>query len=455
MFRRYDGGDKVYRSIIPGFFLTFSLFFALFVLIVLPLSVGAEAPTVMAVGEYIMGEGETPAVAKERALMNAIRAAAENTAVYIESYSKDNNLTLTKDEASVLARAVVEVTDKHYEEFKSASGGICFRVTISARVSSDNLNLLRSRMQDKLADEELKQLQASYDESQRELEQLKRKLAGAVGDDKRNIEKSIAANEQRFTAAQWFERGYNLMAKEKNCQAAIMAFSEAIALNPLSASAYTNRGSAYAALRQHEAAFADYTKAIELDPQNTRAYYNRGNLFYYLMQYKLAIVDYDKAIAIDPQYEHAYNNRGLAYYDSKQYQLAMADFDKALELDPQDSRGFFNRGLLYADLKQYKQAIANFDKAVSLEPHNAAAFTNRGYAFFDLEQYEQAIADFDRVIEITPRDASVYFNKGLALSMLNRNQEAIAAFRKCVEFSNDYNWSEQAKKYIRKLDGQP
>ncbi len=427
----------------------------LFALVAGPLPAWAEATTVTAVGEYTMGEGETPAVAKERAFITAVRAAAEQTVVYIESYSKANNFALTKDEAAMLARAVAEVTDKRHEELKPAAGGIRFRVTIVAKVSSDSLGLLRSSLQDKLAAEELKLLQASYDESQRELEQLKRQLAGATGADKVNIVKSIAVNEQRFTAAQWFERGYELAMKQRNYQAAIEAYSAAIASNPHHSSAYNNRGAAYAMLRQHESAFDDYTKAIEINPQNARAYYNRGNLFQYLLQYKLAIADYDKAIAINPKYEHAYNNRGLAYNGLKQHRQAIADYTEAIVLDPQDALAFFNRGLAYADLRQFEQAIADFGKAISLEPRNVAAFSNRGYAYFDLGQYERAIADFDKVVEITPRDASAYYNKGIALSRVNRNQEAIAAFRKCVEVSDEYQWKKQARDYIRRLGGQP
>lgn len=445
----------MYRSLMPGFCLAFSILLCLFALVAVPQTAGAEASTVTVVGEYTMSEGETPTVAKERALLNAVRAAAEQTAVYVESYSRDNNFTLTKDEAAVLARAVVEVIDKHYEELKLASGGVCFRVTISAKVSSDNIDLLRSSIQDKLAAEEMKQLQASYDENLRELEQLKNQMAMTTSTDRKNMKKNIAANEQRFTAVQWFERGYDLSVKHKKYQAAIEAYSAAISLSPQFAMAYNNRGIAYETLRQNEAAFADYTKAIEIAPQNARAYYNRGNLFYNLLQYKLAIDEFDKAIVINPQYEHAYNNRGLAYYALKQHRLAIAEFDKAVELDPQDARVFFNRGLVYSELMEFNQAITDFDKAIILDPRNVVAFSNRGYAFFDLKQYERAIADFDKVIEIDPREASAYFNKGIALSILHRNQEAITAFRKSIEFSKEYNRSEQAKNYIRKLGGQP
>jgi tetratricopeptide (TPR) repeat protein len=447
----------MYRALIRGFYLAAGILLCLVALVALvagSLPALAEAPLVTAVGEYTMGEGETPAIAKERALMNAIRAAAEQTVIYVQSYSKEHNFALTKDEVAVLARAVVEVTDKHYEELKSASGEVCFRVTITAKVSSDSLNALRDRMQDKLAAAEMKKLQESYGESLREMEKLKGQLAKATGADRRDIEKSITANEQRFTAAQWFGRGYDLLGKQEY-QAAIEAFSAAVALDPRCSLAYTNRGIAHDMLKQHEAAFADYNKAIEIDPGDACTYYNRGNLFYDLMQYTLAIADFTKAIAIAPDYAHAYNNRGMVYYNLKQYQQAIADFDKDVALDPQDALGFFNRGLAYSAVQQDDQAIADFSKAISLNPRDAEAYDNRGYAFFDLGRYEQSIADFGKVIEITPWEASAYYNKGMALSMLGRNQEAIEVLRTCLKFCDDDYRRDQVKDYIRKLGGQP
>jgi hypothetical protein len=44
-----------------------------------------------------MGDGETPSVAEDRAMLNAKRTALEQAGTYVESYSKVKNITLTQD----------------------------------------------------------------------------------------------------------------------------------------------------------------------------------------------------------------------------------------------------------------------------------------------------------------------------------------------------------------------
>lgn len=64
--------------------------------------------------------------------------------------------------------------------------------------------------------------------------------------------------------------------KRGDFDAAIAAYSRAIALDPQHFKAFFNRGFAYDKLRQFELAVSDYTRALEIDPHNAYAYYNRG-----------------------------------------------------------------------------------------------------------------------------------------------------------------------------------
>ena len=66
-----------------------------------PCSAYAEVRTITAVGEYTMGEAETPLIAKERADQQAMRAASEQAGVYLESLTEVKNMKLTKDEIMV------------------------------------------------------------------------------------------------------------------------------------------------------------------------------------------------------------------------------------------------------------------------------------------------------------------------------------------------------------------
>lgn len=464
-----------------------ALIFILFV--VAPLPAGAEAQIITATGEYVMGDGETNSVAKERALMNAMRAAAEQTAVYIESFCKMNNLVLSKDEISTLSRGVVKVINKRYDEVKVLEGGFCYRVTIIAECNSDDIDSLRNGMKDKLTVDILKNLQASYDVSQHELETLKKQLAKAQGNEVKNIKLRIAQNERKFTANQWFERGRDLV-KQKAYGEAITAFTEAINLNPHNSyfyyvrsniylflkqyqntiadldkvisispqysKAYQNRANAYLALRQYDSALADFDKAIDIDPQNVSAYYSRGALYgVFLNQWERANVDYEKVIAITPQDEDGYILRGNTYELLRQYENAIRDYDQVIAINPRNVRIYCSRGDAYAVLKQYDNAFSDYGNALSIDSKCVSAYNARGNAYLKLGQYERAIAEFDNVVAIDPQNQSAYFSEGFAFSYLKRNQDAIDAFRMFINYSHDPFWIGKCRDYIRNLGGTP
>lgn len=461
----------------------------LFLLMATPLPVGAEARRITATGEYTMGDGETTSVAKERALMNAIRAAAEQAAIYVESYCKTNNLAVTKDEVSTLSRGVVKVITKRYDEPKVIKGGLFFKVTITAECDSDDIDSLRNGMKDKENAILMKNLQANYEESQRELEALKKQLAKAQGTEVQKIKLRIAQNEQNFTANQWFVQGRDL-ARQKAYDQAIGAFTEAIRLNsgnpnfyyyrslsyflshqheqaiadldkvisirPNYSQAYHQRGSVYMASGKYTLALADFDQTIELDPQDMSAYFTRGGLYSaFLNQREKANADYEKVIAFTPQSEKEYILHGDAYQGLRQYENAIRDYSQALTINPRNVKTYCSRGNAYIALKQFDSAFSDYDKALAIDPKYINAYNARGNAYFKLGQYERAIAEFDQVIAIDSRNEMAYFYKGFAFYYLKRNQDAIDAFRRYINYSHDQYWIDKCKDYIRNLGGTP
>jgi tetratricopeptide (TPR) repeat protein len=421
--------DCMYR------FATVLLIFIM-LLVARPFMVFAETPTITATGEYTMGEGETMPVAKERALAEAVKAAAEQAGVYIESYSKVSNLILTKDEVNVLARGVVEVLDKQYDEPKYIGSDCYLRVTITARVDTSNIEELRSTLQNKSLAADLKRLQAAYEDCQQDIKRLKVQLGQASGNEKKNIVQRIAENERRFRVARLIEQGYN-SAEKKSFEASLQAFSQAIDVDQRYAFAYLSRGKAYYELKQLDLALADYNKAIALDSTDDSAYYCRGVLYGSLKRYDLAIADYEKAIAINPNNAYALNNRGIVYASAKQYDLAMADYNKSIAIDPNNANAYDNRGNAYFELRQYQQALTDYDKSIALDPNNQKAYNNRGQVKNALGQYELAIADFDKAILLGLNNTYVYNSRGMAYNQLRKYQEAITNYNKAIELGPD------------------
>src|SRR3990170_5199684 len=153
------------------------------VLLSYPLQGFAEVKEIISEGTYNMGDGETPTVAESRALLNAKRTAIEQAGTYVESYTKVENLQLTKDEIQVLASGLmeVEILDKKRTIVREGEG-IHFWVQIKAKVNPDKIEEMAKRVKEKSVVEDYKKIQEAYDKSQKDIEELKRQLAQAKGE---------------------------------------------------------------------------------------------------------------------------------------------------------------------------------------------------------------------------------------------------------------------------------
>src|ERR1700693_1912285 len=100
------------------------------------------------------------------------------------------------------------------------------------------------------------------------------------------------------------------------------------------ATAYLNRGVAYATAHDVDRAFDDYSEAIRLDPKNTTAYTGRGGLYLRKGDVDHAIADYNEVIQIDPGLAFGFYNRGNAYAVMSDFDRAISDLDEAIRLDP-------------------------------------------------------------------------------------------------------------------------
>ena len=74
------------------------------------MSPAEAAPQVIeATGVYIMGDNDSPKIARDAARQEAMRAAVEKAGVYVESYSRTKNMQLTEDDVKMISGAVLKV----------------------------------------------------------------------------------------------------------------------------------------------------------------------------------------------------------------------------------------------------------------------------------------------------------------------------------------------------------
>ena len=103
------------------------------------------------------------------------------------------------------------------------------------------------------------------------------------------------------------------------------------------------QGDAHIEAGEYDQAIVAYDEAIRLNPRSVGSYYGRGNAHLAQREYNLAIADYEAAIRLDPEFALAHNNRGLAYAEVGQHDQAMTDYDAAIRLDPEFALPYYNR----------------------------------------------------------------------------------------------------------------
>src|SRR6478735_8984071 len=64
------------------------------------------------------------------------------------------------------------------------------------------------------------------------------------------------------------------------------------------------------------------------------AYNNRGNAYAKKGDYDRAIQDFDQSIKLNPTSSKPFNNRGVAYWRKGEYDLAIIALDEAIKLNP-------------------------------------------------------------------------------------------------------------------------
>lgn len=369
----------------------------------------AEIKEIICEGTYNMGDGETPSVAESRALLQAKRTAIEQAGTYVESYSRVKNFQLTEDEIKITASGIMEVTT--LDKKRTVVGdGFHFWVKIRALVNSDKMEAMARKVKEKNTFEELKTIQIAYSKSQKNIEELKKQLLLAKGDQKKEVEGKIAIDEKQFQANQLLEKALGLYYSSSwsgtEWDKAKKAFDAVISVDPQNGRAYSYRAYCYIKEGDYDKALSDYRKAVSFcnqpcqekdeffllyrmvdignryagmnehykaieaytiisgvydkytyDPLNkemNNIYYNRGNSYSAIGQYGMAIRDYDKALTValnirDIQ-SSAYLNRGVAYYKSGDLSRALVDFNKACELG--QPKGCKNAGIVAQQLQR-------------------------------------------------------------------------------------------------------
>jgi cytochrome c-type biogenesis protein CcmH/NrfG len=158
--------------------------------------------------------------------------------------------------------------------------------------------------------------------------------------------------------------------------------------------------------KNYEAAVTEFDKKLEMDPKSAAAWINKGSALLALEKKPEAIAAYRKATEVAPNAPAVWVELGrvLASDDPKE---AGAAFDRALALDPQNLAAKKGKGLTFLVLEQYPQAISLLKEATQAMPDDVEGLTSLGQAYLNSGNQREARAAFQRVLKIDPANKTV------------------------------------------------
>ena len=146
--------------------------------------------------------------------------------------------------------------------------------------------------------------------------------------------------EDRTRARAELDKGRELFRNDQDAEA-VLAFMEAVRLDPDLAEAHFRLGLGYESLGKREEAEAEYKKAVETykkyfeeHEDDAEAHYALGQTYANLGQYSEAIREYRVATKLKEDDPDIFYDLGVAYTKLAQYDAAAAAFSKSLEIDP-------------------------------------------------------------------------------------------------------------------------
>lgn len=170
-----------------------------------------HAETVEGRGEYIIDKNlnETFATATEHAHEEAMRMAAENAAVYVESYTETNNFQVTRDKVRIIAATVMKILIDDSKIVPTADGGVKSTYYIKAEVDTSKIDIEKI-MGSELQYQNINEKNKIIEEKDKEIAKWKLMYEQAVSEkQKTEIKNEFDKSQQQFLIAK-YERDLDL-----------------------------------------------------------------------------------------------------------------------------------------------------------------------------------------------------------------------------------------------------
>ncbi len=379
----------------------------LFLLMLFINEVSAEKKIYNGTGEYTMSDYESPNVAEQRALTKAMENVREQAGIFVESYTKMDNMSVSDDMVSMVTIKSLRIVKQSQRKEVGNNGDVRVFVDITAELDSSEIGkILKERAEQKLIDEKIyRKLREEIIKDEKETLELKNKINDLKNNQQliTDLQISLKAKEQKRVS---YQKVYECIGRDFYKDENISKLKEAIALYPQNSLAYTKLAMYHQARQEYDEALKNSDMVLVLNKDIDLAYLTKGAAYYskamkdVIAYYRKAVkdvkamevVDYKKAIEFtEKTVMDVENNKKVNEFAKK----AVDNFSKAISYEIDDEKKLLillGRGNSYELLKDYGNALADYNEFIKnnsdVGVQDYVGYMERGMLYETLGEYK-------------------------------------------------------------------
>lgn len=232
------------------------------------------------------------------------------------------------------------------------------------------------------------------------------------------------------------ERGDRYMT-DKNVEAAIIEYRNAVQQDPRFGEAYRKLATAYLTRGDAAEAVGAAVQAAELLPDAEDVQIDAGALLLVTGKFAEARLLAEKVLAKDEKNVRARVLLGNATAGLKDTATAIKEFEEAIRLDPQQAVVYTGLALLKASTGEREEAERIFKQAIATDPKSGTARLALAQFYWSGERFDEAEKALTEAHQVLPNDSQVNVTMAMFLQTVKRGKEAEPYLRAAVDADKD------------------
>jgi tetratricopeptide (TPR) repeat protein len=227
--------------------------------------------------------------------------------------------------------------------------------------------------------------------------------------------------------------------RHQDADAAIAAFSKALALDDRAIIVHEGLAAAYFLKKDYANAAEHFKKVTLLDPRQSKAQVNLGAVYNRMGDFNKAVTILRKAVSKDKNSGEAHYNLGLAYRGLNQQAMAVSAYKEAVRVSPEMAPAHQNLANVYVDMGNYQQAIIHYHKAIEINPDFERAKRGLEAAQNMSTQAKKSVSPFGRLVDPNAIGAKTAPRVERRMNDMERAQDRMTVFNILSEVDDAAN----------------